>query len=204
MDMDSTLINEEGIDLLAGFADIGEQVKNLTTAAMQGQMDFATSLRARVELLSGKSTRFLDQVTASLSFTEGAVETIEDLKNRGWMVGVVSGGFHDVIDAFLEPLDLDFVRANRFRTLHDRIEGVLAPIIGPQEKAMALSEFAASFGIPLSETVAVGDGANDIPMIEAAGLGIAFCAKPALKEVADLCIDERDFRRVLEVVLEDD
>lgn len=198
MDMDSTLINEEGIDLLAHFADLGEEVASLTDAAMAGELDFYTSLRRRVALFEGQSIDLLDRVRDSLSLTEGAKDLISTLRQRGWRIGVVSGGFHEIIDSFLEPLELDFVRANRFLTRAGHLTGfVHEPIIGPIEKATALSEFAAKCEIPLSATVAIGDGANDREMLKRAGLGVAFCAKPALKEEADLILDQRDLRLLL-------
>jgi phosphoserine phosphatase len=198
MDMDSTLINEEGIDLLAEYAGVGDQVVRLTEEAMTGTMDFYTSLRRRVGLLDGQPISLLNQVTQSLSLTEGAEDLIRALKERGWKVGVVSGGFHEIIDPYLAPLPLDFIRANRFSSQDGFLTGsVIEPIIGPEEKAHALREFAAEFNIGIEETVSMGDGANDRAMLLEAGLGIAFCAKAALKEVADLVIEERDLRLLL-------
>ena len=199
MDMDSTLINEEGIDLLAERAGVGEEVERLTNEAMAGKMDFKTSLRERVSLLKGKPLAIVEQVTQSLSLTQGASELITNLGSKGWKIGVVSGGFHEIIDPFLAPLNLDFVRANRFESLDGILTGnVQDPIVGPEEKAIALEEFASLFGVELRETVAVGDGANDREMLKKAELGIAFCAKAALKEVANVIIDERDLKKLLD------
>lgn len=198
MDMDSTLINEEGIDLLAELAGVGEKVTNLTTSAMAGKVDFYSSLRDRVRLLTGHSASLIDKVRESLTFTEGALDLISELKSRAFHIGVVSGGFHEIIDDLLAPLNLDFVRANRFAIRSGFFTGeVLEPIIGPFEKASSLKEFAVSCGVDLSETIAVGDGANDREMIAASGLGVAFCAKPSLNDVADQRIEDRDLRLLL-------
>jgi phosphoserine phosphatase len=165
---------------------------------MAGNLDFYTSLRNRVQLLGGQSVQKFNEVRGLLSFTKGAEELIQELKEKGWRIGVVSGGFHEIIDEFLAPLELDFIRANRFIVASDLITGSLVPpIIGPTEKSEALKEFAANQGIPLEETVAIGDGANDREMILTAGKGIAFCAKRALQEIADVSINERDLRLLL-------
>lgn len=199
MDMDSTLINEEGIDLLAQVSGVGEAVAALTDAAMHGNQDFYTSLRARTKLLAGQSIQRFREVRARLTFTNGAEELIRELKSRGWRIGVVSGGFHEIIDPLLEPLELDLIRANRFVISGDLLTGeVQEPIIGPLEKATTLKEFAKVFNIPIDQCVAIGDGANDREMVMTAGVGVAFCAKPALKEVADIAIEERDLRILLD------
>ena len=199
MDMDSTLINEEGIDLLAQVSGVGEAVAALTDAAMHGKQDFYTSLRARTKLLAGQSIQRFREVRARLTFTDGAEELIRELKSRGWRIGVVSGGFHEIIDPLLEPLELDLIRANRFVISGDLLTGeVQEPIIGPLEKATTLKEFAKVFNIPIDQCVAIGDGANDREMVMTAGVGVAFCAKPALKEVADIVIEERDLRILLD------
>lgn len=198
MDMDSTLINEEGIDLLAKQAGIGADVARMTTEAMSGERDFYSSLEARVALLEGNSTEILPSVRQSLSFTPGALILIESLQNLNWIVGVVSGGFHEIIDEFLAPLDLDLVRANSFDIKDGCFTGKLkGPIIGPAEKAETLLGLAQLHGIPKERTVAIGDGANDREMLQAAGVGIAFCAKEALKKSAQVVIEERDLELVL-------
>jgi phosphoserine phosphatase len=164
-------------------------------------LDFSSSLRQRVSLLKGHSSALLEGVTQSLSLTEGAPELISTLRSRGWRIGVVSGGFHEIIDPFLAPLGIDFIRANHFSIAEGVLTGeVIDPIIGPAEKALALEEFAHAHGIELSETVAVGDGANDRNMLRMAGLGIAFCAKEALKEVADVVVERRDLRILLDSI----
>lgn len=173
----------------------------MTDPAMAGQMDFYSSLRARVKLLSGQPERTLDLVRSSLTLTEGATSLIETLKTRDWRIGVVSGGFHEIIDTFLEPLELDFIKANRFEIQNGILTGeVIDPVIGPQEKAEALRTFATNFDVPLEATVAIGDGANDAHMLKLAGLGVAFCAKPALREVSDLQINQRNLVQLLDHV----
>ena len=198
MDMDSTLINEEGIDLLAEEAEIGGEVAALTSEAMAGRLDFYQSLERRVQLLSGRPETLIGRVQRRLTLTHGAEILVSTLKAHGWVIGVVSGGFHDIIDDFLSPLQLDFIRANRFHIVNGALSGHLQqPVIGPREKTKTLIEFASRHEVAISNTVAIGDGANDRLMLEAAGLGIAFCAKQALKEVADISIDERDLSLVL-------
>ena len=199
MDMDSTLINEEGIDLLAERLGVGKRVAEMTATAMAGKSDFYSSLQARVSLLQDHPTEILATVTASLSLTKGGPELIRSLQDRGWMVAVVSGGFHEIIDDFLSPLHLDLIRANRFDIQNGRFTGkVITPIIGPKEKAETLIELSQAHQIPKSRCIAIGDGANDREMLQVAGIGIAFCAKDALKRSAQIVIDERDLALVLE------
>ena len=197
--MDSTLINEEAIDLLAESAGVGEQVAQITERAMAGELDFHSALRNRVALLADQEVSILADVRGRLTFTPGLQELIVGLRARSIRFGVVSGGFHEIIDPILDDLGLDFVRANRFKVASKRLTGeVCDPIIGAEEKAKALEDFAANFDIPLNETVAVGDGANDREMLKRAGLGISFCGKPALKEIADISIEKRDLSLILD------
>ncbi len=202
LDVDSTLINEEVIDQLALLADFGEQVAEITSRAMAGELDFATALHSRVALLRGQSTRILDEVRENLTFTEGAEELITTLKAHNWKVGLVSGGFEEIIRPLTQHLDIDFLRANHFETVDGLLTGrTEGEIVGRKEKAEALREFADGEGIDLRATVAVGDGANDLEMIRLAGLGIAFCAKPVLIKEANLSIDKRDLRLLLPYLL---
>lgn len=201
MDMDSTLINEEGIDLLAHYAGIGEEVTAMTSAAMAGERDFYSALTDRVSLFDGMPEDLLNRVRSSLSLTPGALQLIEKLREENWLIGVVSGGFHEIIDEFLEPLSLDFIKANRFEIANGKFTGkVIPPMIGPNEKVATLIDYASRFSIPLNRCVAIGDGANDRQMVQEAGIGIAFCAKPALREVAKHVIDHRDLSLVLEII----
>ena len=193
-DMDSTFMNEEAIDQLADLAGLGEKVAAITERAMQGGLDFATSLKERVKLLAGQPESLLKDVQARLSLTSGATDFVVAAQTRGTKVGIVSGGFHDVIDQFLEPLHLDLVIANKFEILDGHFTGeVSGEIVDRSVKARTLEEFAAG----ARRSISVGDGANDISMIEAADIGFAFCAKPALVDVADLAINHRDLRALL-------
>jgi phosphoserine phosphatase len=200
-DVDSTLINEEVIDLIAAKAGVLEQVSQITTAAMSGNLDFSESLIKRVALLSGVSTTVLNEVQSEITLTNGAVDLIKTLLGKGDVVAVVSGGFTEVIAPLLTSLKIKDFKANSLQIIDGRLTGkVQGPIIDRRAKAEFLREIAAIHQIPLAHTVAVGDGANDIDMIQNAGVGIAFCAKPALVEVADRVIVNRDLMEVLKVV----
>jgi len=200
-DVDSTLINEEVIDLIAAKAGVSEQVSQITTAAMSGNLDFSESLIKRVALLSGVSTTVLNEVQNEITLTNGAVDLIKTLLGKGDVVAVVSGGFTEVIAPLLASLKIKDFKANSLQIIDGRLTGkVQGPIIDRRAKAEFLREIAAIHQIPLAHTVAVGDGANDIDMIQNAGVGIAFCAKPALVEVADRVIVNRDLMEVLKVV----
>ena len=200
-DVDSTLINEEVIDLIAAKAGVSEQVSQITTAAMSGNLDFSESLIKRVALLSGVSTTVLNEVQSEITLTNGAVDLIKTLLGKGDVVAVVSGGFTEVIAPLLTSLKIKDFKANSLQIIDGRLTGkVQGAIIDRRAKAEFLREIAEIHQIPLAHTVAVGDGANDIDMIQNAGVGIAFCAKPALVEVADRVIVNRDLMEVLKVV----
>jgi phosphoserine phosphatase len=186
MDVDSTLVRGEAIDLLAARAGCAEQAAELTAAAMRGEVDFATALRERVAMLAGLDCTALDGVRAELQLAPGARTLIRTLRRLGYRCGIVSGGFTQFTDELAADLDLDFAVANTLEVSDGRLTGLLTGrVIDRAGKAQALREFAAEAGVPLSQTVAVGDGANDLDMIAAAGLGIAFNAKPAVREAAD-------------------
>ncbi len=190
LDVDSTLIRHEAIDVLAERAGVGAQVADITARAMNGELDFAESLRARVALLEGLSTDDLDAVRDSLELTPGARTFVRTLRRVGCHVGVVSGGFTFVTDRFVAELDLDFAAANTLEVVDGRLTGrLVGELLDRAGKAAALRRFADRFGVPLSQTVAVGDGANDIDMLEAAGLGVAFNAKSALRAAADTSVN---------------
>ncbi len=185
-DVDSTLIQGEVIEMLAERAGAGAAVAAVTEAAMRGEMDFAESLHQRVATLAGLPAEVLDEVAEQLELTPGARTTIRTLRRLGFHCGVVSGGFRQVIDPLAHELMLDFVAANELEIVDGKLTGrVVGEVVDRAGKAKALRRFAEQAGVPMEQTVAVGDGANDIDMLNAAGLGVAFNAKPALREVAD-------------------
>jgi phosphoserine phosphatase len=189
MDVDSTLLQDEAIDLLAARAGREHEVAELTAAAMRGELDFASALRQRVQLLAGLDAAVIDELLAGLRLTPGARTLVRTLKRLGYRCGVVSGGFTQVTDRLSEQLGLDYARANTLQISDGKLTGALTgPIVDRAGKEQALREFAALAGVPLSQTVAVGDGANDLDMISAAGLGIAFNAKPAVRSAADTSV----------------
>jgi len=186
MDVDSTLIRDEVIDLLAARAGCAAEVAKVTTAAMRGELDFAASLRERVSLLAGLDAGVLDEVRGELRLTAGARTLIGTLGRLGYRSGIVSGGFVQVIGPLAAELGIGYVAANELEIAAGKLTGRLSgPVIDRAAKAEALRRFAADAGVPLSQTVAVGDGANDLDMIAAAGLGIAFNAKPVVRDAAD-------------------
>ena len=188
-DVDSTLIQGEVIEMLAAYAGVEDQVRQVTEAAMRGEMDFAESLRQRVATLAGLDESVLTAVAERIELTPGARTTVRTLRRLGFRCGVVSGGFRQVIEPLAQELELDFVQANLLEVVDGKITGkVVGEIVDRAYKATALQTFAAESGIPMEQTVAVGDGANDIDMLNAAGLGVAFNAKPALREVADTAL----------------
>jgi phosphoserine phosphatase len=198
LDMDSTLIVQEVIDLLAAKAGVAEEVSAITQKAMAGEMDFAQSLQARVSLLAGLNESMLSEVRSEITLTQGAEKLIQTLHSKGHKVGVVSGGFIDVIEPILKELKIDFYRANKLQILNGKLTGKLeGEIIDRAAKLKALVEFAKNEGVQMSQTVAIGDGANDLDMIESAGLGVAFNAKPKVAAAAATTISGSDLSAVL-------
>ncbi|WP_024799455.1 phosphoserine phosphatase SerB [Nocardia sp. BMG51109] len=188
-DVDSTLIQGEVIEMLAEYAGVDDEVRRVTESAMRGEIDFAESLRQRVATLAGLDESVIDEVAETIELTPGARTTIRTLRRLGFRCGVVSGGFRQVIEPLAHDLELDFVQANTLEVAGGKLTGkVVGEIVDRPGKASALRRFAAEAGVPMEQTVAVGDGANDIDMLNAAGLGIAFNAKPALREVADTAL----------------
>jgi phosphoserine phosphatase len=188
-DVDSTLVQGEVIEMLAARAGAEAEVRAVTEAAMRGELDFAESLRRRVAVLADLPASVLEDVADELTLTPGARTTIRTLKRLGFRCGVVSGGFTRVIARMADELGLDFVAANDIEIVDGRLTGrVVGEIVDRPGKAVALARFAEEADVPLEQCVAVGDGANDIDMLTTAGLGIAFNAKPALREVADTAL----------------
>lgn len=200
-DCDSTLITGEVIEMLAAHAGKEAEVAAVTERAMRGELDFEHSLRERVATLAGLPASVIDETAASLTLTPGVRTTIRTLKNLGYRVAVVSGGFIQVLEGLAKELDLDYVRANTLEIEDGKLTGrVIGKVVDRQAKEAFLREFAADAGISMSRTIAVGDGANDIDMITAAGLGIAFNAKPALREVADAQVNHPYMDEILQIL----
>ena len=198
LDMDSTLIEQEVIDLLAEYSGKSQIISDITAKAMSGELDFKQALSARVELLAGLDESVIDQVRQKVTLTKGAQQLITELHNLGHKVGVVSGGFIDVIEPILKDLEIDFYKANRLDIRDGKLTGkVVGKVIDGSEKLAVLREFASKEGINIQQTVAIGDGANDLEMIQAAGLGIAFNAKPKVARSADTTLNIKDLSAVL-------
>jgi phosphoserine phosphatase len=189
MDVDSTLIQDEVIELLAAEAGVFDRVSEITDRAMRGELDFAESLTERVALLKDLPVVSIQNVQKKIRLTPGARTLIRTLKRLDHQVGLVSGGFHEVIDSLASDLGIDFVAANRLEIANERLTGrMIPPIIDRAGKAQALIAFAKSAGVRLSQTVAIGDGANDLDMLAIAGLGVAFNAKQVVKDAADTSV----------------
>jgi phosphoserine phosphatase len=189
MDADSTLLQDEVIDLLGDACGCADEVSAITEAAMNGEIDFAESLRRRVALLEGMPASVLDDVRAKLRLTPGARTLIRTLQRLGYVPAVVSGGFIEVLRPLMAELDVHYLEANCLEIVDGKLTGNLcAEVIDRAGKARALERFAQEVGVPLEQTVAVGDGANDIDMLSLAGLGIAFNAKPAVQEHANVAL----------------
>lgn len=197
-DADSTLLRNEVIELIADEAGRGPEVAAATESAMRGEVDFATSLRSRVRALEGVALTAFDRVRARVEPTPGAAELITAIHDRGGVAAVVSGGFHEVLDAVAPALGVDVWRANRLAVASEALSGeVDGEIVDAAGKAAALLEWAEAYGVPLRRTVAIGDGANDLQMMAVAGLGLAFNAKPAVRDQADLVVGPVDLREVI-------
>lgn len=202
MDMDSTLIQCECIDEIGDFLGIKPQIAEITERAMRGELDFAASLTSRVQLLAGLDASVLDTVYSErVKLTDGAENLISTLQARGWKIGLVSGGFTYFTDKLKERLNLDFTRSNVLEIHEGKLTGnVIGDIVDAETKRRCLIEQADIFGIPMSQTIALGDGANDLPMIRTAGLGVAFHAKPKVQAEAPFSINEGGLDRVLELL----
>lgn len=201
MDVDSTLITAEVIELIAEHAGTRDEVAAITDRAMRGELDFTASLRERVATLAGVPIAALDEVRSVVRFTPGAPELVTEAQRRGWSVALVSGGFAEIVEPLAADLHITLYRANRLAVTGGTLTGhVDGPVIDRAAKAQALRDFAAGEGIELSDTIAVGDGANDLDMIAAAGIGIAFAAKPVVRAQAPYAVDGPRLDAVLDVV----
>ncbi|MGB3910894.1 MAG: phosphoserine phosphatase SerB [Pseudolysinimonas sp.] len=198
LDVDSTLIENEVIELLADEAGSGDRVAEITFRAMNGELDFEQSLRERVATLAGLPESVIETVRSRVTVTRGVPELIAGVQAAGGKVAVVSGGFHEIIDPLARELGLDHWRANRLAVVDGKLTGdVLAPVVDAAAKAAALREWATDAGIPMSQTVAVGDGANDLPMMAICGLAVGFDAKAPVRDLAHVLLDERDLSMLL-------
>jgi phosphoserine phosphatase len=198
LDVDSTLIENEAIELLAAEAGVLDHVARVTERAMRGELDFAESLRERVSLLAGLPVAVIDTVRPRIVVTPGVDALIAGVHAAGGAVCVVSGGFHELLDPLADALGLDDWHANRLAVRDGVLTGTVdGDIVDAHAKAVRLRAWADRWGIPLSRTVAIGDGANDLEMMAAAGLGVAFDAKPAVRAGADVVAPDRDLSAVL-------
>lgn len=197
-DADSTLLRNEVIELIADEAGRGAEVAAATEAAMRGEVDFATSLRSRVQELTGVPSSAFARVLSRVQPTPGAADLIAAIHERGGVAAVVSGGFHEILDSVAPSLGVDVWRANRLATHDGALTGLVdGEIVDAAGKATALREWAAASGVPLTRTIAVGDGANDLQMMAVAGLGVAFNAKPAVRAQANLVVGPVDLRELI-------
>lgn len=198
LDMDSTFIRQEVIDLLAAHAGVGEEVSAITERSMRGEMDFHQSLTARTSLLAGLPDTVFEDIRLEVTLSQGAEQLVKVLHSLGEKIAVVSGGFENVIAPILEGVGVDYFKANLLEIDAGFLTGrIIGPVIDREAKARYLQALARELEIPLSQTVAVGDGANDLGMMEIAGLSIAFNAKPIVVQAADVAITDGDLLGVL-------
>jgi phosphoserine phosphatase len=199
LDVDSTLIQQEVIDLLANRVGVMPQVKKITDSAMAGEIDFSDSLSQRVELLAGLSLDQVFRVREEIGITQGVKELISAVHGVGGKIAAVSGGFSQILDGLAIELGLDYWRANELEVVNGFLTGrVAGEVVDAEAKANALKQWAKDSGIAMQQTVAIGDGANDIQMLEAAGLAIAFRPKPILRQYADFIIEENSLLSVID------
>lgn len=201
MDVDSTLVQEEVIDLLGDEAGVGQQVADITERAMQGELDFRQALEERVATLEGLPESIFDKVYARIHFNKNAKELVAELHARGYKVGLVSGGFHETVDRLAAEAGIDYVKANHLEVVDGVLTGkTYGDIVTKEIKVQKLRDWAVENELVLSQTIAMGDGANDLPMIHEAGIGIAFCAKPIVRQQAPYQINEPDLYKVIEIL----
>ena len=201
LDVDSTFIQQEAIELLAAKAGVLEQVAAITASAMRGELDFEQSLRARVALLKGLPESVIGEVQMEISLTDGAQNLVETLHGKGHSVSLVSGGFIDIIEPMIKAMSIKYYKANKLEIVEGVLTGgLIGPVVDRAAKAEALREFAKASAVSIENTVAIGDGANDLDMMAVAGLSIAFNAKPVVVEAADLSINEPSLRSVIALI----
>ncbi|WP_019318335.1 phosphoserine phosphatase SerB [Streptococcus mutans] len=201
MDVDSTLVQEEVIDLLGDEAGVGQQVADITERAMRGELDFRQALEKRVATLEGLPESIFDKVYARIHFNKNAKELVAELHARGYKVGLVSGGFHETVDRLAAEASIDYVKANHLEVVDGILTGkTYGDIVTKEIKVQKLRDWAVENELVLSQTIAMGDGANDLPMIHEAGIGIAFCAKPIVRQQAPYQINEPDLYKVIEIL----
>ncbi len=201
LDVDSTFIQQEAIELLAAKAGVLEAVKQITDAAMRGELDFAQSLEARVKLLAGLPDTVFAEVRSEITLTDGAAELVSLLHEKGHCVALVSGGFTNILQPIVAELGIDFFRANTLEVVAGVLTGkVVGEIVDRAGKATALREFAQACQVQLNDTVAIGDGANDLDMMALAGVSIAFNAKPIVAAAADYEIKEPSLASVADLI----
>ena len=190
LDVDSTLIEQEVIELLAERLGLGDQVKTLTNLAMAGEIDFHEALEQRVGLLEGLSAEVFQELLAEIRVTDGVPELVSAVHNSGGLVGAISGGFSQVLEPLAQQLSLDFFKANVLEVAGGVLTGKISgEIVDAEMKARTLLQWAEEFGFDVIDTVAVGDGANDIQMLKASGFAVAFRPKEVLRPHADLIIE---------------
>lgn len=200
-DVDSTLIEDEVIELLADAAGTREQVAEVTNRAMAGELDFAESLIERVATLEGLPETIFRETLKRVKVTKGAVDLIAAVHRNGGKVAAVSGGFSQILTPLAEILKLDYNRANELEVVDGKLTGrVIGQIVDRQAKADALASWSKEAGFEIGQTVAVGDGANDLGMMEIAGISVAFNAKPVVREFAKVVLDERDLSRLIDIL----
>lgn len=200
-DVDSTLIEQEAIELLAAHSESAELVQQITDRAMRGEIDFSQSLIERVATLKGLPDSVLTTVSGQLKLTEGARELVAEIHRRGGKAAAVSGGFIQLLDPIRTELKLDFAAANTLGVEAGKLTGeVVGEIVNRQAKADYLLSWAKECGVEVSQTIAVGDGANDLGMMQVAGLSVAFCAKPIVNEQADIVLAKRDLAELIRVL----
>ena len=201
MDVDGTLILEEVIDLLGREAGREEEISQITSQAMRGELDFESSLSKRVSLLEGLPISVFDKVFNTIHLSPNAQEFVSILQKNGILVGLVSGGFTPIVDRLAKSLGISYLSANQLEVKDDHLTGKLVgQIISPQIKKEILEQWRRELQLPRERTVAIGDGANDLLMLKSAGLGIAFCAKEVLKKEIPNHVDKRDFLEVLPLI----